>query len=126
GGGQRISRKKQNRDDRDSRDHRDKKTESPPSLCPCGPCCPCRPSLGFPARRTLKTPRRSTAASYPAAAPALSNAARISSIRFRFTPKSRYPRREAERKWICFAPSSKTNSTSSTKRKTFERHSALR
>src|SRR4051794_11648461 len=62
----------------------------------------------------------------PHRAPAPSNAARISSILFRFTPKSLRPRREAERKRICLVPSSKTNSTSSTKRKIFERHSALR
>src|SRR6476661_117707 len=48
-------------------------------------------------------------------APAARKAARISSIRFRFTPKSLRPRREAERNSIRLAASSKTNSTSSTK-----------
>ncbi len=53
-------------------------------------------------------------------------AAEISSIRLRLTPKSRRPSREAERKWMRLAASSKTNSTSSTKWKNAERHSALR
>ena len=42
------------------------------------------------------------------------NSARILSTRLRFTPKSRTPRREAERTWITPAFSSSANSTSST------------
>jgi uncharacterized membrane protein YdjX (TVP38/TMEM64 family) len=52
------------------------------------------------------------------------NNARMVSIRFRFTPKSFRPTRDAERNSIVFFVSSSSNSTSSTKRKIRERNSA--
>gem|GEM_PF-6243234 len=90
----------------------------------------------FPAgERLAAAGERSAATGEPSAAAgrrtfsrqrALRKAAEISSIRLRFTPKSLRPRREADRKWMRLAASSKRNSTSSTKRKISERHSALR
>jgi hypothetical protein len=40
----------------------------------------------------------------------------MSSIRFLFTPRSLFPRRDAERKWIIEVSEGNTNSTSSTNR----------
>ncbi len=54
----------------------------------------------------------------------LMNCCLIFSIRFRFTPMSEYPIRDAERTSMTFCSLSKRNSTSSVKRNSFDLHSA--
>ena len=77
-----------------------------------------------PRLKSIAHRRRDAGFGPPAGHPAALISARSSSTRRRLTPKSRRPRREAERTWMRF-PSAK-NSTSSTKRSSGVRNSAYR